>query len=76
MAHTPSADAEILVSGRPVRAPVVPVSPTGCPTSDVVTRAVRASLDRYAEEPPPESVDDARHGVRTDVEANVSHPGG
>ncbi|MGB9965111.1 nicotinate-nucleotide--dimethylbenzimidazole phosphoribosyltransferase [Halobacterium hubeiense] len=41
MAHTPSADAEILAYGRPVRAPVVPVSPSGCPTPAVVTRAVR-----------------------------------
>jgi uncharacterized protein (TIGR00303 family) len=41
MAHTPSADAEILEYGHPVRAPVVPVSPTGCPTPAVVTRAVR-----------------------------------
>jgi uncharacterized protein (TIGR00303 family) len=40
MAHTPSADAEILTYGAPVRAPVVPVSPTGCPTPAVVTRAV------------------------------------
>ena len=41
MAHTSSADAEILAYGRPVRAPVVPVSPSGCPTPAVVTRAVR-----------------------------------
>ena len=41
MAYTPSADAEILAYGRPVRAPVVPVSPSGCPTPAVVTRAVR-----------------------------------
>jgi uncharacterized protein (TIGR00303 family) len=41
LSHTPSADAEILTYGRPVRAPVVPVSPTGCPTPAVVTRAVR-----------------------------------
>ena len=41
MAHTPGADAEILVRGRVVEAPVVPVSPTGCPTPAVVTRAVR-----------------------------------
>jgi uncharacterized protein (TIGR00303 family) len=41
MAHTPSADLEIVTYGRPVRAPVVPVSPTGCPTPAVVTRAVR-----------------------------------
>ncbi|PSP85024.1 TIGR00303 family protein [Halobacteriales archaeon QS_1_68_17] len=40
MGHTPSADAEILAYGRPVRAPVVPVSPSGCPTPAVVTRAV------------------------------------
>ena len=44
MVHTPSADAEILVYGRPVRAPVVPVSPTGCPTPAIVTRAVRERL--------------------------------
>ena len=44
MAHTPGADAEILAYGRPVRAPVVPVSPTGCPTPAVVTRAVLERL--------------------------------
>jgi uncharacterized protein (TIGR00303 family) len=41
MAHTPSSDAEIVEYGRPVRAPVVPVSPSGTPTPAVVTRAVR-----------------------------------
>ncbi|WP_129114617.1 nicotinate-nucleotide--dimethylbenzimidazole phosphoribosyltransferase [Halegenticoccus tardaugens] len=41
MAHTPSADAEIVEYGRPVRAPVVPVSPTGCPTPAAITRAAR-----------------------------------
>ncbi|WP_435345798.1 nicotinate-nucleotide--dimethylbenzimidazole phosphoribosyltransferase [Haloarchaeobius sp. HRN-SO-5] len=41
LVHTPSADLEILAYGEPVRAPVVPVSPTGCPTPAVVTRAVR-----------------------------------
>lgn len=41
MALTPGADAEILVRGEPVESPVVPVSPTGCPTPAVVTRAVR-----------------------------------
>ncbi|PSP96515.1 TIGR00303 family protein [Halobacteriales archaeon QS_4_70_19] len=41
MTHTPSADAEILVHGEPTGAPVVPVSPSGCPTPAVVTRAVR-----------------------------------
>jgi len=44
MTHTPAADAEILVYGEPVRAPVVPVSPSGCPTPAVVTRAVRERL--------------------------------
>jgi uncharacterized protein (TIGR00303 family) len=45
MAHTPSADAEILCHGEPTGAPVVPVSPSGCPTPAVVTRAVRERLD-------------------------------
>lgn len=44
MVHTPSADVEIVAYGRPVRAPVVPVSPSGCPTPAVVTRAVRERL--------------------------------
>lgn len=43
-AHTPAADAEILDHGQPVRAPVVPVSPSGCPTPAAVTRAVRETL--------------------------------
>ncbi|MFB6084679.1 MAG: nicotinate-nucleotide--dimethylbenzimidazole phosphoribosyltransferase [Halorientalis sp.] len=41
LVHTPSADAEIVTYGEPIRAPVVPVSPSGCPTPAVVTRAVR-----------------------------------
>jgi uncharacterized protein (TIGR00303 family) len=41
MVHTPSADAEIVSYGEPIRAPVVPVSPTGTPTPALVTRAVR-----------------------------------
>jgi len=45
MAHTPSADAEILTYGRPTDAPVVPVSPSGCPTPAVVTRAARELLE-------------------------------
>ncbi len=45
MVQTPSADAEIVEYGRPVRAPVVPVSPAGTPTPAVVTRAVREELD-------------------------------
>ena len=44
MGHTPSADAEIVVYGSTVRSPVVPVSPTGCPTPAVMTRAVREVL--------------------------------
>lgn len=44
MAHTPSADAEILEFGAPARSPVTPVSPNGCPTPAAVTRAVREVL--------------------------------
>lgn len=40
IAHTPAADAEILEYGQPVRSPVVPVSPAGCPTPAVISRAV------------------------------------
>ncbi|MFB6131808.1 MAG: nicotinate mononucleotide-dependent phosphoribosyltransferase CobT [Halanaeroarchaeum sp.] len=39
MRHTPAADAEIVTYGRPVFTPTVPVSPTGCPTPSLVTRA-------------------------------------
>ncbi|WP_434522929.1 nicotinate-nucleotide--dimethylbenzimidazole phosphoribosyltransferase [Halorubrum sp. AS12] len=42
--HTPSADLEIVESGRPAPDSPVPVSPTGCPTPAVVTRAVRELL--------------------------------
>ncbi len=44
LVHTPSADSEILAYGDTVRAPVTPVSPSGCPTPAVVTRAVRELL--------------------------------
>nr|WP_221625778.1 nicotinate-nucleotide--dimethylbenzimidazole phosphoribosyltransferase [Halobellus ruber] len=44
LVHTPSADSEILAYGDTVRAPVTPVSPGGCPTPAVVTRAVRELL--------------------------------
>ena len=37
--HTPSADAELVRYGQLVRAPVFPMSPTGCPTPALVTRA-------------------------------------
>lgn len=40
MRHTPAADAEIVEYGRPISALKMPVSPTGCPTPAVVTRAV------------------------------------
>jgi uncharacterized protein (TIGR00303 family) len=43
-AHTPSADADILAFGRPVRTSILPVSPSGCPTPAVVTRAARELL--------------------------------
>ena len=42
--HTPSADLEIVDAGRPAPGSPVPVSPTGCPTPAVVTRAVRELL--------------------------------
>lgn len=41
MRYTPAADAELLYYGRPTTTPAVPVSPTGCPTPALVTRAVR-----------------------------------
>ena len=41
MQQTPSADAELLAYGDVVRAPGVPMSPTGCPTPALVTRAAR-----------------------------------
>lgn len=46
--HTPSIDSEILVYGRPVADTdadhPIPVSPTGCPTPAVITRAAREVL--------------------------------
>jgi uncharacterized protein (TIGR00303 family) len=44
MATTPAADAELLTYGRPLRTDTVPVSPSGCPTPALVTRAVRELL--------------------------------
>ncbi|QSG15854.1 nicotinate mononucleotide-dependent phosphoribosyltransferase CobT [Halapricum desulfuricans] len=41
MAHTPAADAELIAYGDVLEAPAVPVSPSGCPTPALVTRAVR-----------------------------------
>ena len=38
---TPSADLEIVADGRPASDLPVPISPSGCPTPAVVTRAVR-----------------------------------
>lgn len=45
MVHTPSADLEIVKYGYLVQAPIVPVSPTGCPTPAVITRAIRELLE-------------------------------
>ncbi|WP_435067643.1 nicotinate-nucleotide--dimethylbenzimidazole phosphoribosyltransferase [Haloplanus sp. C73] len=44
MPHTPSADAELIEYGHLVRAPALPVSPSGCPTPATVTRAVREAV--------------------------------
>jgi len=44
MVHTPGADLEIVAYGAPVLSPVVPVSPSGCPTPALVTRAARELL--------------------------------
>jgi uncharacterized protein (TIGR00303 family) len=41
MRYTPAADAEIVEYGQTVLTPGVPVSPSGCPTPGLVTRAVR-----------------------------------
>lgn len=41
LAHTPGADLEIVTYGKVVWGSVVPVSPSGCPTPAVVTRAAR-----------------------------------
>lgn len=45
MASTPTADAEILLSGEPTSVPQVPVSPSGCPTPALVSRAIRDLLE-------------------------------
>jgi uncharacterized protein (TIGR00303 family) len=42
--HTPSADAEIISYGLPIQAPVTPISPSGCPTPAVITRAIRERI--------------------------------
>ncbi len=39
--HTPSADLDIVARGQPTADSPVPVSPSGCPTPAVITRAVR-----------------------------------
>ena len=44
MSVTPAADAELVTYGTPVRTDVTPVSPSGCPTPALVTRAVRDVL--------------------------------
>lgn len=45
MAHTPAADLELVEYGDTVFAGEVPVSPTGCPTPALITRAVRELLE-------------------------------
>jgi uncharacterized protein (TIGR00303 family) len=44
MRSTPAADTELVSYGQPVRADAVPVSPSGCPTPALATRAVRELL--------------------------------
>ena len=41
MLKTPAVDAELVADGRPRTSDSIPVSPTGCPTPALVTRAVR-----------------------------------
>ena len=81
MAHTPSADAEILTYGTTASAPVVPVSPTGCPTPAVVTRAVRerlgfetAVLDAGLSAPTAAPTHDLGGGPGADVREPVAVP--
>ncbi len=44
MTQTPAIDAEILTYGQPVSSELVPVSPTGCPTPAVISRAIREQV--------------------------------
>ncbi|MFB6361463.1 MAG: nicotinate-nucleotide--dimethylbenzimidazole phosphoribosyltransferase [Halobacteriales archaeon] len=43
--QTPAADAELVAYGRPVSDLPVPVSPSGCPTPALITRAVRELIE-------------------------------
>lgn len=45
MRHTPAADAELLAYGDVLEAPAVPVSPNGCPTPALITRAARELVE-------------------------------
>ncbi len=45
MPVTPSADLELVEYGAPVRTGQIPVSPTGCPTPALITRAIRDLLE-------------------------------
>lgn len=45
MAVTPTADVEIVERGEPISTDAIPVSPTGCPTPALLTRAVRDLVD-------------------------------
>lgn len=44
MLHTPAVDLELVTFGEPAGSRPVPVSPTGCPTPAVITRAARELL--------------------------------
>lgn len=47
MYHTPAADAELTTYGALIRTHAVPVSPAGCPTPAIITRAILNLLDRH-----------------------------
>lgn len=81
LGHTPAADAEILVYGRPTAAPVTPVSPTGCPTPAAITRAVRevigfdvAVLDAGMAEPTAAPTVDLGDDVGRDLRCETAVP--
>jgi uncharacterized protein (TIGR00303 family) len=79
MAHTPNADLEVVEYGRLVSAPVLPMSPTGCPTPAVMTRAVREccgfetlALDVGLAKPPSVPTIDVGDGTGADIREAVA----
>ena len=72
--HTPSADLEIVASGLPALGSPVPVSPSGCPTPAVVTRAVRELLG--PERLPVEFIDAGLDAPTTAATRGVGAPPG